>query len=163
MCTHGGELEGEQKEFDTWDKKFKDLAELISTWSKDRSHKVAAVVVNNRNSELSHGYNGFARGVNDNVEKRHQRPDKYFWTEHAERNAFYHAAYEGIALRGGTIYVTLFPCADCARGIIQCGIERVVAPRPNFDHHQYGESFKASVEMLEEVGMKIDYLEYETK
>ena len=159
MCTHGGKLEGEEKPFNTWDKKFKDLAELIASWSKDRSHKVGAVVVNKRNSELSHGYNGFPRGIDDTIDKRHERPDKYYWTEHAERNAFYHAAYEGISLRDGTIYVTLFPCADCARGIIQCGIDRVVAPRPNFDHHQYGESFKVSVEMLDEAGVKVEYVE----
>ena len=76
----------------------------------------------------SMGYNGFPRGINDNVEARHERPEKYFWCEHSERNAIYNAARVGTALEGSIILVAapIPPCMDCARGIIQSGITTVV-------------------------------------
>ena len=112
----------------SWDRHFLEDAVWASRKSKDRSVKVGCVIVNDRQVDLVRGWNGFPRGVDDDVEERHQRPAKYDWTEHAERNAIYNAASEGVALRGATIYITHTPCADCARAIIQSGIKRVCTP-----------------------------------
>lgn len=102
------------------------MAEYVSTKSKDKSTKVGAVIVGPNNEVLSVGWNGFPRGVNDDVEERHERPAKYEWTEHGERNAIYNAARHGIRLDGTTLYTTHDPCADCARAIVQSGIRHVV-------------------------------------
>lgn len=111
----------------TWDDFFLGLAGYVSQKSKDQSTKVGAVIVGPDHEVLSLGWNGFPRGVDDNVQERHERPAKYEWTEHAERNAIYNAARHGIALRGATIYVTHAPCAACARAIVQSGIRAVVS------------------------------------
>lgn len=111
-----------------WDEFFLGLAEHVSIKSKDRSTKVGAVIVGPDNEVLSLGWNGFPRGVGDDPEwydNRYNRPDKYEWTEHAERNAIFNAARHGIALRGSTMYTTHAPCASCARAIVQSGITSV--------------------------------------
>lgn len=108
-----------------WPEFFFSLAELTSKKSKDRSTKCGAVIVGPDNEVRSLGYNGFPRGVDDDVEERHQRPDKYLWTEHAERNAIYNAARAGICLKGCALYLQWQPCSDCARAIIQSGITKV--------------------------------------
>jgi dCMP deaminase len=97
--------------------------------SKDRSTKVGALVVGPAGEVRSVGFNGFARGVDDGAEERHERPEKYFWTAHAEENAIAQAARSGVATAGCTLIVTsLHPCCSCARMIIQAGITRVLAP-----------------------------------
>src|SRR2546421_12647437 len=70
-----------------WDGRFMELARHVGTWSKDRSRQVGCVVVGPDNSVRAIGFNGFPRGLDDENEHRHQRPAKYLWTEHAERNA----------------------------------------------------------------------------
>jgi dCMP deaminase len=117
-----------------WDEYFLAIAELVSFRSKDRSTKVGAVIVGPDNEIRSTGYNSFVRGIHDNVEERHQRPEKYEWTEHAERNAIYNAARHGAALKGCRIYINWggYPCADCTRGIIQAGIVEIVMPEIPF-------------------------------
>lgn len=113
-----------------WDDYFMGMARHAATKSKDRSVKVGAVIVGRGNAILSTGWNGFPRGVDDYVEERHERPTKYLWTEHAERNAIFNAASLGVPLWGSTLYTTLMPCCDCARAIIQSGIHLVVTPEP---------------------------------
>jgi dCMP deaminase len=140
-----------------WDKKFIDLANHISLWSKDTNRKVGAVVIDKDNIVLSMGYNGFPRGVDDSIESRYDRPDKYLFTEHAERNCLYHAARHGVSLKGSTIYMTLFCCSDCARGIIQSGITRVVSFKPDLEHETWGTQFKTSLIMFEEAKVKVDF------
>jgi dCMP deaminase len=109
-----------------WDARYLELADQIGSWSKDPTTKVGCVIVGMDGQILSTGFNGFPRRVNDDVPERYDRPDKYSWTEHAERNAIYNAALSGMSLRDGTLYVPWHPCADCARGIIQSGIWCVV-------------------------------------
>jgi dCMP deaminase len=143
-----------------WNERWTEVLELVKTWSKDRSTKVSAVIVDEEsNIPVTFGYNGFPRGCNDDIESRHERPTKYLWTEHAERNAIYNAAREGRSLEGKTLYVSMFPCADCARGIIQSGISKVVTPEPNMALEVWKEQFDVSIRMMEEVGIKIIYLE----
>lgn len=140
-----------------WDQRFFNLAEHISNWSKDRSTRVGAVIVGPHREIRSTGYNGFPPGVDDEVEARHERPTKYLYAEHAERNAIYFAASTGVIIAGCTIYVTMFPCADCARGIIRSGIRRVVAPMPS--RSDWAASHEAARTMFREAS--VDVLECE--
>lgn len=141
-----------------WDRRFLELAKHISTWSKDRSTKVGAIIVDDDRRIISLGYNGIPMGLDDEVDHRHQRPEKYLYFEHAERNAIYTAARNGISLKGTTIYLCWFPCEACTRAIIQSGIKAIVCTSPETDHERWGDKFKASLEMLDESGLEVRYL-----
>lgn len=150
------------------DKKFMADARAFATnHSKDRSTKVGALILGKEKEPLSWGYNGFPRGVNDNKEDRHQRPVKYMWSEHAERNAIYNAARAGIRLRGAHIYVTsLPPCTDCARAIIQSGISTVFLEAKAFDttnerSKAWLENWPVALEMFREGKVEIVILDDE--
>ena len=144
-----------------WDRKFLVMALDIADWSKDQSTKVGAVIVGPDNEVRSTGYNGMPRGVNDDVPGRHERPEKYFWFEHGERNAIFQAARMGTATKGCTLYVTSYPakfgpCVDCARAIIQVGIVRVVQEPLEGDAARWAESFARTKQMFEEAGIQYD-------
>lgn len=110
---------------ESWDATFLGLAERFAKRSKDPSTKVGCVIVGPDREVRSMGYNGLPRGVEDLAE-RMERPAKYLWTSHAEENAVAQAARIGVSLKGCTAYVTHFPCARCARALIQAGIIAVV-------------------------------------
>ena len=143
---------------DKWDRRFLDIARQVAAWSKDRSTQVGSVIVRADRSIAATGFNGFPRGVDDDKDYRHQRPDKYLWTEHAERNAIFQAAKHGVDLNGATIYLQWFPCAECARAIVQVGITRLVGTLPDYCNPQWGDSFIVSRQILGEGGVHIDYL-----
>ena len=143
----------------SWDERWMAVAELYASWSKDKSRKVGAVIVDERNVQVAAGWNGFPRGVNDNNESRHQRPNKYLWTEHAERNAIYNAAANGNKTLGCVMYLQWFPCTSCARGIIQAGIKEVVCIEPDWEDETYGLEFKAARLMLFESGVIVRFKE----
>jgi dCMP deaminase len=142
-----------------WDARFLELAKNISLWSKDQSTQVGAVIVRPDLSIASTGYNGFPREVDDDAEDRHERPRKYLFAEHAERNAIYQAAKHGVDLNDSTIYIQcsrpLFSCADCARAIIQVGIARVVGHDPDLEDPTWGESNAAALTMFKEAGIQV--------
>jgi dCMP deaminase len=138
-----------------WDDRFMDLATFISTWSKDRSRQVGCVVVGPSNELRSIGFNGFPTGVDDDEERRHERPAKYRWTEHAERNAIYNAARVGIPLQNCRMYLPWFPCMDCARAIIQTGIAELICLKPDVSDPQWGQDFQEVPKLLTEGGVKI--------
>lgn len=138
-----------------WDIKFIELSRHVADWSKDTNRKVGAIIVNSDNIVIANGYNGFPRGVDENIISRYDKPDKYLFTEHAERNAMYHAARHGVTIKNCTMYVTTFPCADCARGIIQVGITKLIGPTPDIEHEKWGEQFKAALVMLEEANVEV--------
>lgn len=144
-----------------WTDRWMDLAELVATWSKDKSRKVGCVIVDDRQAVVSLGWNGFPRGVIDSTlgayGLRQERPAKYMWTEHAERNAVYNAASQGQQVRGCTMYVTLFPCADCARAVIQSGIREIICPEPHKDS-KWEKHFEVAMEMLNEAQIKIGFV-----
>ena len=154
-----------QTKFDSsttkWDKRFMHLAEEIGEWSKDEDRKIGCLVVGPHREIRSAGYNGFPRGVNDNIEERHLEPAKYLWTEHPERNAIYNAAMIGIPLQDCAIYVAGFPCMDCARAIIQSGIRTVIAYEPNFNSPKWGEDYRNTLVMFSEVGIYVRYVSKE--
>ena len=145
---------------DKWHKRFMEVAELVSTWSKDPSTKVGAIVVGPDREIRSTGYNGLVRGVDDNKPERLERPTKYDFFEHAERNAVYNACLIGASLKGCVIYVTSMPCPDCARAIIQSGIKMGRTYKPEFDENApqntWRDKLVFSEEMFKEAG--IEYL-----
>lgn len=144
-----------------WDKRFFDLCEHIAGWSEDQSRKVGAVIVGEANEILATGYNGLPRGISGEVQARHEREggEKYFWFEHAERNAIFNAARSGTSIEGSTIYCSLFPCADCVRAIIQSGIKHLKTFAAPGDDPSYSRSFQVSEQMLKESGTTISLFE----
>ena len=143
-----------------WTDYFLNIAEQVKLKSKDQSTQIGAVIVGVDNEVLSTGYNSFPRGLADDVESRQERPEKYFWFEHAERNAIYNAARVGTPLKGSSIYLTSgLPCMDCARGIVNSGIKKVYCKRicTTTNKEKWGESQKRSRELLIECGIEVIY------
>lgn len=141
-----------------WDRRFLTLATHIAGWSKDRSRKVGCMIVGPNREIRSTGYNGFPRGIDDANESRHERPAKYLWTEHAERNAIYNAARAGIATDGCSIYLPWYPCADCARAIIQAGIATMVCREPDWLDAKWAADFQVTREMLAEARITVRFV-----
>jgi dCMP deaminase len=117
-----------------WDTYFMLLAHTVAMKSKDQRTRCGCVIVGPDREIRSTGYNSFPRGIDDSRSERQERPEKYFWFAHAERNAIYNAARIGTALKGCDLYVTGMPCSDCAIGIIQAGIKRVKIHEFKCDH-----------------------------
>ena len=110
----------------TWPEYYLAIAESVKIKSKDIRTQIGAVIVGADKQIVSTGYNSFPRNIVDDNEDRQVRPEKYFWMEHAERNAIYNAALNGVSTKGTSIYLTCgIPCSDCARGIINAGIKKV--------------------------------------
>lgn len=149
----------------TWDEFFMLHVYLVASKSKDPSTKIGAVLISDNNTLVSEGYNGFCRKVNDSVSERWERPAKYWWSEHGERNAIFNAARNGIRTLNTTMYTQDLPCVDCTRAIIQAGINKMVL------HKQWADAFKelsvngrtwtknVSDEMLKEAGVEVVYLD----
>lgn len=142
-----------------WNNRFIELTKHIAGWSKDRSIGVCAVIADKDHRIVSVGYNGFPSGCNDELPQRHERPAKYLFTEHAERNAIYNAARIGVSVKGCTIYLMWFPCADCSRAIIQSGIDTVVCYKPDLTTPKWGEHFQAALQMFEETDIDVQYID----
>lgn len=149
--------------FIDWHQYYLTLTYLVAMKSKDSSSKIGAVIVGRENQIISTGYNGIPRGVREQPKldaepRRDERPEKYFWWEHAERNAIYNSSRYGIELQSATMYTQKMPCTDCMRGIIQSGIHKVVI-------HDNGvkmapkwlESAEMSHQMAEESGVTIQH------
>lgn len=141
-----------------WDSYFMTMANHVATRSKDRSTKVGCVIVGPDNEVRSTGYNSFPRGINDDAPERHERPEKYLWTEHAERNAIYNAARMGTPLKGCRAYLPWFPCMDCARALVQAGIVELVAIRPDLEDKRWGEDFKRVGALFDEAGVRVRFV-----
>lgn len=141
-----------------WDEYFMNIARQVAARSKDRSTKVGCVIVGPDNEIRSTGYNSFPRGIDDANEDRHQRPEKYLWTEHAERNAIYSAARVGVPLKGCRAYLPWFPCMDCARALVQAGIVELIATKPDLNDPKWGEDFKRVGTLFEESGVSLRFV-----
>ena len=141
-----------------WDRYYLEICRVVSKRSKDPSTKVGCVIVGPAHEIRSTGYNSLPRHVRDDVPARLERPEKYLWIEHAERNAIYNAARAGTALEGCTIYTDLMPCMDCARAIVQAGIIAVVTDETRFQQYssaQYNEHFQRTMDLFQEAGVTI--------
>ena len=142
-----------------WDEYFINIAEQVKLKSKDNKTKIGVVIVGKDNEIVSTGYNSFPRGINDDVEERQERPEKYFWFEHAERNAIYNAARIGVSTLGTTMYMTCgISCADCARAIINSGISKIVLREgKGATNEKWQESAVRSMIMFKEAGVLVEY------
>lgn len=148
--------------------KFFRIAEFMANeMSKDESTKVGAIFLRPDTLEiLTMGYNGMPRGIDEKKKERWERPLKYKLVEHAERNAIYNSARSGTSLQGSICIVTMFPCSDCARGIIQSGVKMVVSLKledtgDKEKQERWNSEWKESKWMLEEAGIVIIYLSKE--
>jgi dCMP deaminase len=141
-----------------WDKRFMRVAQEISSWSKDPSKQIGAVAVNSDRRILATGYNGFPKGIEDIPARYEDRTIKYDLVVHAEMNCIYNATFSGISLKDSTMYVWGLPvCHDCAKGIIQVGINRIVIGMMD-SPQKWLDSFEKSRRMFDESGVDIDFL-----
>lgn len=116
-----------REDYISWDEYFMGVASLAAKRSKDPNTQVGACIVSNDNKILSIGYNGMPLGCNDDEfswDRDVTADNKYFYIVHSELNAILN--YRGGSLEGSKIYVTLFPCNECAKAIIQSGIKEVI-------------------------------------
>ena len=140
-----------------WVEYFRNLTHQIKLKSKDERTQIGAVIVGRDKEIVSTGYNSFPRGIDDNKSERQERPEKYYWFEHGERNAIYNAARIGVSTKGCTMYLSCgIPCADCARGIINAGIVRIFCERgEGAKGKKWDDSAERSWEMFREAGVKV--------
>ena len=140
-----------------WDKRFLEMAKLVASWSKDPSTQVGAVAVRNR-TVIAQGYNGLPRGMKDTHDRLTVRTLKIKRIVHAEMNAIYNAAENGVSLKDSTVYVVGLPvCHECAKGLIQAGISRVVTPEQKIPEN-WQESISSSISMFKEAGVVWDWI-----
>jgi dCMP deaminase len=147
----------EESQFNLWDYRFLMMAKMVGTWSKDPSKKIGAVAIDDKKHILSTGYNGFPKGIADTEERLNDRPTKYKYVVHGEMNAIYNATYNGINLDGSTLYVWGLPvCSECAKGIVQVGIKRVVIGYEDLPEERWVESFNSTLEIFNEAGVVVE-------
>lgn len=137
-----------------WDQRFIRVAREVSSWSKDPSRQIGAVIVKDKRI-LATGYNGFPKGIDDSEDRYNDRALKYELVVHAEMNAIYNATYNGISLKDTTLYVWGLPvCNECAKGIIQVGINRIVMAAEAVPQ-RWIESYAKSKELFIQSGIGI--------
>ena len=139
-----------------WDTRFLELSEHISSWSKDPSTKVGAIIVDQNRRIISTGYNGMPRGIMDSFDRYSNRDIKYEMIIHAEANAILFAKQD---LHGMTIYTTPFqPCSRCASLIIQSGIQKVVSYSSE-ENSRWKDNFALAKQLFEEAEVECILLE----
>ncbi len=154
-------MSGKREDYISWDEYFMGVAALSGMRSKDPNTQVGACIVSNDNKILSMGYNGFPCGCGDDAYPwEREAPEggdvldtKYPFVTHSELNAILN--YRGGSLEGTKLYVSLFPCNECAKAIIQAGIKTVV-----YDSDKYNgvPTNIASKRMFDSAGVK--YMKY---
>lgn len=151
-------MSDKRQDYITWDEYFMGVAFLSGMRSKDPSTQVGACIVSADNKILSMGYNGFPKGCSDDefpwCREGEPYDNKYFYSTHSELNAILN--YRGGSLEGAKLYVSLFPCNECAKAIIQSGIKTIV-----YDCDKYADtpSVRASKRMLDAAGVR--YYQYQ--
>lgn len=137
-----------------WAKRFYQMAVLVGSWSKDPSTQVGAVITE-RNRIVSVGFNGYPHGITDSAQSD-DRDMKLLKTLHAEENAILFSKRD---LTDCDIWVTHFPCPNCAAKIIQTGIATVNCPEQSADFlSRWGEKIKISQDMFEQAGVIVNWL-----
>lgn len=141
-----------------WDRRFLELAKVVSAWSKDPSTGVGAVLADEHKHVVGMGFNGFPAGVVDSPERYNDRPLKYKMVVHAEVNAILQAGHRA---KGSTLYV--YPsfwepniCHDCAKTAIQAGVKCVVGydyDRDNPRATNWKDSLELAGQMFKEAGV----------
>ena len=138
-----------------WDIRWLEMAGIVSTWSKDPSTQIGAIAVKDKRL-VSTGYNGFPRNIEDLDERWNNREEKYKYVVHAEMNCIYNANYHNQSLKGSTMYIVGLPvCHECAKGIIQAGVVRVVAKYKDAPL-KWSKSTEITTKMFKEAGIVYD-------
>ena len=140
----------------SWDEYFMAIAEVVKLSSKDPNTKVGACIVKD-NKILSTGYNGFPRGCNDNKYpwdkgNENEVDNKYFYVVHAELNAILNSTQ---SVKDSTIYVTLYPCNECAKAIIQSGIKKVIYKNIDFSTEEKKCKIQHTGQMFTDAGVEV--------
>ena len=147
-------MSGKRQDYISWDEYFMGVAQLASMRSKDPNSQVGACIVSQDNKILSIGYNGFPTGCSDEEFPWEREGDeletKYFYVTHSELNAILN--YRGGSLEGSKLYVTMFPCNECAKAIIQAGIKTMVY---DIDKYPASASVIASKRMMKTAGVEV--------
>ena len=146
------------RQIPTWDEYYLDICAKVAARSKDPNTQIGCVIAGPAHEIRSTGYNSLPRGIRDDVPERLERPAKYLWMEHAERNAIYNAARCGTPLDGCTLYVEIMPCMDCGRALVQAGIREVVVSRARMSQYSseyYEEHFQRVEELLQEAKVRV--------
>lgn len=152
-------MSNKRTDYILWDEYFMGVAKLSALRSKDPNTQVGACIVSEDNKILSMGYNGLPIGCSDDEFPWNREGDpldnKYMYTAHSELNAILN--YRGGSLDNAKMYVTLFPCNECAKAIIQAGIKTLV-----YDSDKYADtaSVIASKRMLNAAGVR--YYKYDS-
>ena len=151
-------MTGKRDGYISWDEYFMGVAKLSGMRSKDPNSQVGACIVSSDNKILSMGYNGFPMGCSDDEfpwarEGEDELDKKYLYVTHSELNAILN--YRGGSLEGAKLYVSLFPCNECAKAIIQAGIKTTV-----YECDKYADTpaVRASKRMLDAAGVR--YYQY---
>jgi len=151
-----------RKDYISWDEYFMGVAMLAAQRSKDPSSQVGCCIVSEDNKILSMGYNGFPRGCSDdefpwNRDNADTDPynAKYFYVTHSELNAILNYRGGGGSLEGAKIYVTLFPCNECAKALIQVGVKTIIYAD---DKYTNTPAIRASRRLLDAAGVR--YYQY---
>lgn len=149
------------KDYISWDDYFMNVAMISAFRSKDPNTKVGACVVNEDKIIVGIGYNGLPKGCSDDEfpwsREGEYKDTKYAYVVHAEVNAILN---HSSSVKGGTIYVSLFPCNECAKVIIQSGIKEVVYLS---DKYNGDDGNVASKKMLESAGVKTRSIQMKNK
>lgn len=146
-------MSDKRKDYISWDEYFMGVAKMSAMRSKDPSTQVGACIVSEDNKILSMGYNGLPVGCSDDefpwTREGDPLENKYVYTAHSELNAILN--YRGGSLEGAKMYVTLFPCNECAKAIIQAGLKTIV-----FEDDKYADTpaVIASKRMLDAAGVR---------
>ena len=146
-------MSDKRQDYISWDEYFMGVAKLSALRSKDPNTQVGACIVSRDNKILSMGYNGFPIGCSDDAlpwaREGEELDRKYVYTVHSEMNAILN--YRGGSLDGAKLYVTLFPCNECAKAIIQAGIRELIYAD---DKYANSVSVLASKRMLDMAGVR---------
>ncbi len=149
---------GKRQDYITWDEYFMGVAYLAAQRSKDPNTQVGACIVSEENKILSIGYNGFPNGCSDDefpwerdADSNDPYHSKYFYSTHGELNAILN--YRGGSLEGAKLYVTLFPCNECTKAIIQSGIRKLIYAS---DKYEKTPAVTAAKRMLKAAGVEFE-------
>lgn len=137
-----------------WHIRYLRIANEVASFSKDPSTKVGCVLVKDRRI-VSTGFNGFPRGIGDDLNRLSDREKKYLYTVHAEANSVVAAALHGVSTEGCSAYVTFSPCCQCAAMLINAGIKSVYVHGGGQIPDRWLENFIAASRLLAEAG--VDY------
>lgn len=149
-----------REDYISWDEYFMAIALISAERSKDPNSQVGACIVDQENKIVSMGYNGAPRGYDDDKDMTWEREGdfldtKYAYVAHSELNAILNSR---TPVKGCKLYVTLFPCNECAKAIIQSGITELIYLSDKYDKTPGN---IASKKMLDACGVK--YTKYEPK